>query len=43
MAAPASMPSGSPDAPVCPMTVWPKKPNPVSPKGAKGCQLAGLT
>ena len=43
IAAPASMPSGSPPGPVCPNSVWPKKLMPVSPNGAKGVQFAGLT
>ena len=42
-AAPASMPSGSPPLPVCPISVLPKKAMPASPKGANGCRLAGLT
>ena len=43
MAAPASMPSGSPAGPVWPNRVLPKKLMPVKPKGANGFQFVGLT
>src|SRR5258705_12213260 len=43
IAAPASMPTGEPAGPVRPNTGWPKKLSPVSPNGAKGDQLAGVT
>ena len=42
MAAPASIPTGSPAGPVWPNSVFPKKLIPVSPNGANGVQLAGL-